>query len=62
MNARPKVVEMPPPREVDPVVAWIERARDRARSLAKGVESAGRVGHAVAKLLDEAGKALKGDR
>jgi hypothetical protein len=46
-------------REVDPLDAWLTKARDRARKVAKGIEAAGRVGHAFANLIDEAGKALK---
>lgn len=54
-----KVVEMPPPREVDPLDAWIAKAKDRARKIAQGAEAVGRVGHAFANLIDEAGKALR---
>lgn len=46
-------------REVDPVDAWLSRAHERARKIAKGIEAASHVGHAFANLIDEAGKALR---
>ncbi len=41
------------PREVDPLDAWLLKVRDRARKVAQGVEAAGRLGHAVADLVEK---------
>jgi hypothetical protein len=40
-------------REVDPLDAWLVKARDGARKVAKAVDAASKVGHALADLAEK---------
>ncbi len=47
-----KVIELEV-REVDPLDAWLVKARDKARKVAKVVDAAGKVGHALADFVEK---------